>query len=124
MTIEIKDIETLKSVLAYPAHPMLSEIAGWVAERCGGVFITCFYESRDYTSVHATIPVRGLDIRHTIYRYPPAVVEIINREWQYDPNRPDMQVALLHDSGRGRHIHLQVCDATRLRPNQQKKEAT
>lgn len=113
--IEIKNIEVLKGLLLPEFHPRLVEVVEWVIGRWEKIFITCGYEARNYASVHSVIPVRGLDCRSSIYPDPKAVVKEINQHWAYDPARPEMAVAILHDTGRGMHIHLQATATTQER---------
>lgn len=111
--IQIKNTEVLKSMLVYPAHPKLIELLQWVSCRYSKVVFTGMYECRDYPSTHSTLPfVRAMDIRSSIYPDPKAVEADINEHWLYDPDRPWMQCALFHNSGRGWHFHLQVHDNT------------
>ena len=115
MSIEIKNTEVLESLLLNPTHPRLIDVLNWVCARVPVVVFTGHFEERDYPSVHSTIPVRGSDIRSWIYKDPQKVADEINVAWIYDPGRPEMAVAIYHDTGRGAHIHLQAHDRTRLR---------
>jgi len=58
--------------------------------------------------VHSVIPVRAADMRcrQDIVGY--AVEQYMNERWVYDPQRPSMQVCIFHDTGQGKHIHLQA----------------
>ena len=115
MSIQIKNTEVLESMLLHPTHPRLIDVERWICDRFPVVVFTGHFEERDYPSVHSTIPVRGTDIRSWIYTEPQKVADEINVAWVYDPGRPEMNVAIYHDMGRGKHIHLQVHDRTRLR---------
>ena len=63
------------------------------------------------SGVHGTLPLRGADLRITSYKQAKIIEEIINRRWQYDPNRPKYKVCIVH--GSPVHIHLQVHPNTR-----------
>jgi len=110
--IRVKDIETLRSLLVHPAHPRLMELVGWFCGHYPDTIITCGYEMRDYPSVHSVIPLRGLDVRSRGYADPGDVADQVNKQWIYDPARPERLCAIYHDTGRGKHIHLQVHDRT------------
>jgi hypothetical protein len=113
MIIKCKNNEVLKGVLGYGWHPILIDLYVWLLEKYEEVILTCGYESRDYVGVHSVKPLRGFDIRSWIYENPEKMVKEINKAWVYDPKRPKMRVAILHDTGRGLHFHLQVCKNTR-----------
>ena len=110
--IAIKDLDVLDGMLRHPTHEILIELLKWFAVRFSQTVFTCAFEERDYPSVHCTIPLRGMDIRSRIFPDPQAVVDDINDNWIYDPDRPWLMCAIYHDTGRGPHIHLQVCDNT------------
>lgn len=113
MGLQIKNTTVLGSLMIHPAHPLLIELLKWVSVRFSNLVITGGYEKRDYPSVHSVIPCRGVDIRSSIYEDPKAVVVDINTHWIYDYTRPEMKCAILHNVGRGMHIHLQVHGRTR-----------
>ena len=113
--LEYKNLNVLQSLFVKAWHPMLIGLLQWMVLRYNRVLFTQGFEKRDYPSVHNTDPLRGFDIRHSVYEDPVAVVDDINKHWIYDPNRPNMKVAILHDVGRGMHMHMQVCDRTALR---------
>ena len=73
--------------------------------------ITSLYRIGD-TGVHGQLPVRGVDMRcrEDVIGY--HVEEYINSRWVYDDDRPSLQVCIYHDTGRGKHIHLQVSNKT------------
>lgn len=58
--------------------------------------------------VHGAIPCRGRDLRCRDAFVGQAVCDFINRSWTYDPDRPELKVALYHGEGMNAHIHLQV----------------
>ena len=104
--IVIKDKDTLISVLC-GFDPTLVEIVVWILEEYDRVVITCGYREGD-GGVHGTMPCRGIDLRSWVYPYPYAVSNKVNDMWEYDPDRPYLKCASVHDSGSGMHLHLQV----------------
>jgi len=107
--IIVKNKKVFLDLLIVAYDPVLISILGYVDKKYGKAVITCGYRHGD-TGVHGTIPCRGMDIRSHVYHNPSAeeICKDINSKWQYDPNRPDKVVALVHDVGSGIHIHLQV----------------
>lgn len=112
--IAIKDVSALISILV-SFHPILIDIISWLEETYSRTCITCGHRPGD-KGVHGTIPCRGIDIRSWVFAKPKKIVEHINMRWQYDPERPKMKCAILHDVGSGEHIHIQV------HPNTVRKE--
>jgi len=112
MAITIKNHKVLMEVLAAPYHSKLIHLLVWVCVRHDPMIITSGYRGPKGKSVHNTKPCRGVDIRSWVYENPQAVVDDINDAFQYDPERPHMRCAILHDTGSGNHIHLQVCKGT------------
>jgi hypothetical protein len=112
MMTKIKNISVLESMLVHPAHPKLIKLLTWFCVRYSETVFTGMYEDRSYPSVHSQIPCRGMDVRSRVFRDPQTVVDDINRNWIYDPDRPQKMCAIYHDTGRGPHIHLQVHDNT------------
>ncbi len=105
--IKIKNSEVLNQLLSYEYDPKLTEILSWLDDQfTDKIIITCGYEERN--GVHGVIPVRGIDIRSKMFKDPDFVSEYINRNWSYDPERPNLKVALYHNVGRGDHFHIQV----------------
>ena len=94
-SIGFKDMKVLGNMFKVTWHEILISLVKWLFVRYSKdtIIVTCAYEKRDYGSVHSMNPLRGLDI---------------NKHWQYDPQRTDMKVCLYHDTGRGKHFHLQV----------------
>lgn len=66
---------------------------------------------------HCTRPCRAADasLKQLTIDQQNHLAHDINVEWEYDPHRPKMVCALIHDVGHGRHLHLQVHDRTRRR---------
>jgi len=108
MSLKIKNHTVLQGLLTHPAHPKLIELLCWFCVRYSETVFTCGWEARDYASVHSCSPFRGMDVRSWIYKNPQAVVDDTNDHWLYDTDRPWKRCAIWHNTGRGRHIHLQV----------------
>ena len=113
--IEIKSPDVLRGLLGHQFSPLLSHILIDVAEKLGVVITESYRKQRHANDLHGTDPVRAIDIRSWCYAYPEAVANHINDRWIYDPGRPDMKCALLHDAGKGIHFHIQVHPYTRRR---------
>ena len=106
MSIEINNVDILRSILEKPYHPQLVELVCWFADTAGSIFITSVYRD-DSTNVHGRL--RGIDLRSWIYANPRALCKRANEVWKYDPiKRPKTRCAKVHDKGKGVHIHLQV----------------
>lgn len=108
MAITIKNHKVLMEILAAPYHAKLIQLMIWTCIRHNPIVMTSGYRGPHGNSVHNTKPCRGLDIRSTVYNDPQAVVDDINNYATYDPARPNKKCAILHDIGKGVHIHLQV----------------
>lgn len=75
------------------------------------------------SGVHATRPHRAIDIgirmlaptKSAMWGAACVISRRINREFQYDPTRPHLKVAVCKPHGTGPHIHLQVHPRTRSR---------
>lgn len=106
-SIHIKSWKVLKGMLIVRFHPKMIALAEWVTVRYSEVVFTSAYR-KDDKGVHGTIPCRGLDIRSWIYDEPQKIVDDINKHWEYDFKRPEKKCAILHNIGKGEHIHLQV----------------
>jgi hypothetical protein len=116
---EIKDKLVLLSLLDVSYHKKLIYIISWLfdnlnTKRGEKLVLTSGYRMND-SGVHGQIPCRGIDIRSRVFADPVALVQKINEVWIYDPARPGLMVAKLHDTGQGMHIHLQAHNNTTLR---------
>lgn len=112
--IQIKDTGVLTNLMVVRYHPILAEVLMWIHGKYDNLMITCGYRHND-TGVHGQEPCRAVDLRSTTFKDPKAVEAAINEAWAYDPTRPDMQVAFLHDVGQGIHFHIQVHAKTEKR---------
>ena len=114
MSILIKNAEVLESLFSYDYDPLLAKIITNVLKSHGGVITEGWRKSRHSDDLHATDPVRAIDLRSVCYPAPSRIVDEINQLWSYDYNRPHLKVALLHKiDGEGEHIHVQVHPATK-----------
>lgn len=109
--IQIKDHKVLDEVLKAEYHPKLRELLTWFCCRYSSCVMTSGYRKGD-PGVHGTKPCRGADMRSRVFEDPEGVVADINAHWTYDPERPDYKCAVLHDTGSGKHIHLQAHNNT------------
>ena len=113
-----KSHHVLIGILTHQWHPKLIEVLLWVKVRydTSKVTITSAYRSHKIhdkdSGIHITIPLRAFDIRSSVFDDPQAIADDINDAFIYDPDRPDMKVAIYHDSGSGLHFHIQVHDHT------------
>ena len=112
---DVKDEEVFKSLFVKPWHPTLIAVYGWILElELQGPCITEGYRDprhkNDLHGIDSTL--RAIDLRSWRYKEPEVLERIINKVWLYDPERPEMKVAKLHDTGEGMHFHIQVHDRT------------
>lgn len=105
----VKDLEVLN------LHPTLIEIIEDVEYVAGPGLYTSVYRPGD-DGVHGTMPVRGIDRRCREAAMGNALKQHIDRNWRYDPDRPDMSCAKFHRCTEwGWHLHLQCHPNTRRR---------
>ena len=110
--VSVKDIDVLTELLAGPYHTKLVDVLRWLESLYPGrMTITSGYRKHD-TGIHGTIPCRAIDLRSRNYTNPRKIEEHINETYIYDPERPELRVAVIHDSGQGTHLHLQTCART------------
>ena len=107
-------MKVLRSLFVKAWHPTLISLLLWMVVRYSKdkILFTQGYEKRDYPSLHDIDPLRAFDLRSSLFEDPEAVVAEVNSCWVYDRDRPDMKVAIYHDTGRDIHLHFQVCDKT------------
>jgi hypothetical protein len=117
--IEVKNPEVFEGLLKHTLYPTLTEVVVWIAKTYGLVVTESYRKQRHPNDLHGVLPLRAIDIRAWCYNggfeRARIIEQKINEEWVYDPGRPDMKVALLHDSGQGVHFHIQVHPLTRRR---------
>ena len=111
--VMIKSIAIFFHLLQQNYHPILinvlKDVFSILEEKDIDSIITSAYRPDD-VGVHGTNPCRGIDLRsrHIKMGVAKQICNLINSAWKYDPHRPEMKVAILHDTGRGIHIHIQV----------------
>ena len=114
--IQIKDYKVLKSLLQATYHPKLIALAIWICHRYSSPVITSGWREEKLWSgdsgIHGTFPCRALDWSVKWWEDPEKVEKDINDNWVYDPTRPEMKCAILHDVGNGMHLHTQVTERT------------
>lgn len=95
--------------------PLLQSLMEWIESYTWDQWrrvltVTSVKRFGDPASTHCTTPVRALDFRSRDFAEH-EIGELLfttNREWIYDPARPDKHCLVCHDSGQGRHFHAQV----------------
>lgn len=113
----IKDVGVLTGLMLKKFDLQLLSIVTWLFATHGGVMTESYRPPTHSGDLHGTVPVRAIDMRTWCYADGKAaqIADEINKKWCYDINRPDMKVALIHDSGQGIHFHIQVHPNTKLR---------
>lgn len=107
MKIDIKQLEFIDK--------RLREIVIYVEQSTGMEFtITSLYRIGD-DGVHGQLPLRGIDLRIRSYGVGKIVEGLVNDRWIYDIDRPALNCALLHGSGKNLHLHLQSHPKTEAR---------
>jgi hypothetical protein len=107
MKIDIGNLEFIDPLL----RTILLEIENWFGEQT----ITSLYRIGD-EGVHGTLPLRGTDLRcrkedKSVGR---RIEQKVNSRYIYDPARREKRVCMLHDSGLGLHLHIQVHPNTQM----------
>jgi hypothetical protein len=97
------DVEQLQFL-----HYHLRAVLRWVSSRFGMCFVITSLYRMDDNGVHGQLPCRGTDLRCHSETLAEEICNLINAHWTYDPERPGMNVAIAHDTGRGYHLHIQV----------------
>ena len=106
--ILVKNISVLKALLTKKYHPLLIELILDIYSVASEIVVTEGW--REGRGVHSTDPCRGIDLRSWIYSAKKLgeIQDCINSRWIYDPKRPTMECCILHDVGKGIHLHCQV----------------
>ena len=107
--IGYKNLKVLRNIFTVAWHPILIAVLLWMVVRYskGKIVFTSGFRKGD-SGVHGTDPLRGFDLRSWVFSDPQQVCDDINKIWIYDPKRPEKTVAIYHDVGKGKHIHIQV----------------
>jgi len=106
MFIDFEDLEFI--------HPKMKKLLAYIYDQFGFQTITSLYRIGD-KGVHGQLPLRGVDLRIGRWHSEDRIERTINEAWIYDPERPEMRVAIYHNVGLGAHLHLQVHDKTERR---------
>lgn len=123
MTIEYKSPD-LCYEFANMIDPMLAKLVEHIEKFVEATYhkpivLTSVARMGDPSSNHCARPVRAVDFRSRIFEGD-EIAEIlyeINKEWIYDPSRPELHCLIHHDQDRGWHFHAQVHpDTKRLHP--------
>ena len=115
--IQVKNATVLAALLKWWYHNKLVNLALWVLRRHLKLFLTeGFRPATHDDDLHATKPVRALDLRSRIYHNPRAVKRDIDDNWIYDPKRPEMSCCVYHRVRLAWHFHLQVHPNTVYEP--------
>ena len=111
--ITIKDVNVLYWLLSCKYHPILVKIVCWLDAKVHKITFTSGFRPGD-PKCHGTDPCRALDIRSWDHAEPGAIRDMINKFWQYDPERPGQyKVCKYHKTEDGElHFHIQVHDNT------------
>lgn len=80
--------------------------------------ITSMY--REDSGIHGTIPLRAIDLRCRNNVMGELIKKYLNKNWKYDINRKFLNVCLYHDTGKGKHLHIQTHPNTRIIANDKK----
>ena len=113
--IQVKDSQVLKALMLHTYDPVLVDIICLVADQEGICITEGWREALHPKDVHNTDPCRANDVRTWCYKNPYKIKDLINNRWEYDPERPHKQVAIIHNTGKGIHFHIQTHPNTRRR---------
>lgn len=91
-------------------HPALKDVLRDLETEYDCFTITSLY--RIENGVHHTMPLRAIDLRCRNIEVGRSIEYWVNKRWAYDPTRPGYEVCMFHDTGRGKHLHVQVHDLT------------
>lgn len=116
--LKAKDEGVFYNLLGVRVHYRVTEILVALGKWGTPVVTSAYREHKAHakdSGIHSTDPLRAVDIRSWIYSDPEMIVDWINLQWEYDNQRPWMKCAILHNTGSGEHIHVQVHPNTRRR---------
>ena len=98
--IVIKDEEVSSSLLLVAFDPTLVALVEWLEVKYGIYFTQGFRKKSHPYDVHSVIPCRGIDCRSRIYntdkQTADQVADDINKNWEYDPHRPNKKCCVFH----------------------------
>ncbi len=95
-------------------HPTLITVVDDFEKEFGSKRVTSLHRMHD-PGIHGTLPLRAIDIGEQNGAVGVILENWLNTRWVYDPDRPTLNVALYHDVGRGKHLHVQVHKNTKRR---------
>ena len=114
-SIMIKDTNVLTGLMLKTYDSKLVDIVRYISTRYP-ICITESYRKAMHTGdLHSTNPVRAVDLRSWIYTDDElkSLIQEVNTMWEYDSTRPHLKCIICHDSGGGKHLHLQVHPRTK-----------
>ena len=120
--IWVKDTYVLSGLMNHKFHSKLLPILSYMANKYGIVITESYRTSTGPNDLHATNPVRAVDLRYWCYdiektkaaEISKKIAEDVNSKWKYDPKGKGV-CALLHSSSKnntGLHFHMQVSTNT------------
>lgn len=114
--IDYKDPGVFAKLMVKPYDKKLTALLlWWLKEFHKAVVTESWRKMKHKNDLHGVIPVRAIDLRSWIYENPDGVAERVNSVWIYDPLRPDRKCCVYHDTGSGKHFHLQVHPRTAMK---------
>lgn len=113
--IAIKDPAVLSGLMLKTYDSKLVDIVRYLSTRYPITFTESYRKGLHTGDLHSTDPVRAVDLRSWIYTDSEleSLILEVNTLWEYDSTRPSMKCCVLHDSGGGKHLHLQVHPRTK-----------
>jgi len=115
--IQVKNMQVCLSLMGWLYHSKLQHLIAWIYSRHKKLYFTEGHRiARHLNDLHATNPVRAIDLRSWIFKNPRKVKQDIDDHWIYDSDRPKMSCCVYHRVGIGGwHFHCQVHPNTRMR---------
>ncbi len=94
-------------------HPKLRQLLKWLESYYGIEFTETSQLRLTGGGVHTTLPLRGIDLRCYQESIGKVIARDVNKHWKYGPSRPRLKCCIFHDTGGGKHLHLQVSSETK-----------
>jgi hypothetical protein len=115
--LQFKTHEIAHNFCDVKIHPKLTDLLLWIMEYTGEIVVTSARRYRTIhkkdSGIHLTDPLRAADLRSYIYNDAGKLAENINSNWQYDWRRGHLRCAVEHNTGLGRHLHIQIHERTK-----------